>query len=57
MQLEKVKSKNGFFTWPNMALTKKMGFNSNWSLIFERPNRRDRERRGKERIREEEEEE
>ena len=28
-----------------------MGFKSNWSLIFERPNRRERERRGKERRR------
>ena len=28
-----------------------MGLKSNWSLIFERPNRRERERRGKERRR------
>ena len=58
MQLEKIKSKNGSLTWPYMALTKKKkGFKSNWSLIFERPNRRERGRRGKERRREEEEEE
>ena len=28
-----------------------MGFKGNWSLIFERPNRRERGRRGKERRR------
>ena len=28
-----------------------MGFKSNWSLIFERPNRRERERRGEKRRR------
>ena len=37
-----------------MALTQKYGIRANWSLIFERPNRRER---GEEEKREEEEEE
>ena len=48
MQLEKVKSKNGFLTWPNMALTKHGFKTKNWSHL-----EKDQtvERRGKERRR------
>ena len=51
MQLEKVKSKKWVFDLAKHGLNLKMGFKSNWFLIFERPNRRERERRGKERRR------
>ena len=43
MQLEKVQSKNGFLTWPNMALTKKWDLRA-ISLSFLRDQTVERER-------------
>ena len=34
MQLEKVKSKNEFLTWPNMALTNMALKTKNWSHVL-----------------------
>ena len=53
MQLKKLKSKNGFVTWPNMALTNMDLKTKNWSHVGEEQT----VKRGKERRREEEEEE